>query len=527
MGQQQKNGRVRKGSLKNRIIGISLLLFISIISISSYLNIKTVKENVSDALLEKSIQQVDEIARQVENILVSNSNPTVELQNFVENKVQQNGIAYAVVIDKNVTAIAHSDKEKIGKNYEDDSYSVDGAKNGKTMTSRFYADVQKSWTFDIMVPIYINNTLYGSMDVGIFEGDITKVTNAILLKEIITVAVGCILFIILMIFILNKMFKPLLLAVDKCNDMGKGEFTELIPPKYTTRNDEVGKLTYALNEMQNHFVDLLNEISLTSNKVTASSEELRDATSTSLESSKDLSSAVEDIAKGAVEQAKDTEYGTASIGELGELIESNQDHLENLNLFVDEVSHIKDESLLILKELVAKTEENNKAAKEIYDIILTTNESSGKIQNASQMIRTISEQTNLLALNAAIEASRAGEAGKGFAVVADEIRKLAEQSNQFTKEIATVIGDLTAKTGQAVQTIQEVNHIVNSQATSVKTTNGKFEDVANSIEKIKTVIEELYNLGNNMGEKKDEVIDILQNLSAISEENAAGTEEAA
>lgn len=279
--------------------------------------------------------------------------------------------------------------------------------------------------------------------------------------------------------------------------------------------------------MQNHFVDLLNEISLTSNKVTASSEELRDATSTSLESSKDLSSAVEDIAKGAVEQAKDTEYGTASIGELGELIESNQDHLENLNLFVDEVSHIKDESLLILKELVAKTEENNKAAKEIYDIILTTNESSGKIQNASQMIRTISEQTNLLALNAAIEASRAGEAGKGFAVVADEIRKLAEQSNQFTKEIATVIGDLTAKTGQAVQTIQEVNHIVNSQATSVKTTNGKFEDVANSIEKIKTVIEELYNLGNNMGEKKDEVIDILQNLSAISEENAAGTEEAA
>ncbi|WP_338651392.1 methyl-accepting chemotaxis protein [Lysinibacillus sp. Y5S-8] len=527
MGQQQKNGRVRKGSLKNRIIGISLLLFISIISISSYLNIKTVKENVSDALLEKSIQQVDEIARQVENILVSNSNPTVELQNFVENKVQQNGIAYAVVIDKNVTAIAHSDKEKIGKNYEDDSYSVDGAKNGKTMTSRFYADVQKSWTFDIMVPIYINNTLYGSMDVGIFEGDITKVTNAILLKEIITVAVGCILFIILMIFILNKMFKPLLLAVDKCNDMGKGEFTELIHPKYTSRNDEVGKLTYALNEMQNHFVDLLNEISLTSNKVTSSSEELRDATSTSLESSKDLSSAVEDIAKGAVEQAKDTEYGTASIGELGELIESNQDHLENLNLFVDEVSHIKDESLLILKELVAKTEENNKAAKEIYDIILTTNESSGKIQNASQMIRTISEQTNLLALNAAIEASRAGEAGKGFAVVADEIRKLAEQSNQFTKEIATVIGDLTAKTGQAVQTIQEVNHIVNSQATSVKTTNGKFEDVANSIEKIKTVIEELYNLGNNMGEKKDEVIDILQNLSAISEENAAGTEEAA
>lgn len=183
MSQQWKNARVRKGSLKNRIIGISLLLFISIISISSYLNIKIVKENFSDALLEKSIQQVNEIARQAENILDSTSNPTVELQNFVENKVKQNGIAYAVIIDKNVTAIAHSDQEKIGKNYEDDPYSVDGAKNGKTMTSRFYADVQKSWTFDIMVPIYINNTLYGSMDVGIFEGDITEATNEDFLKS--------------------------------------------------------------------------------------------------------------------------------------------------------------------------------------------------------------------------------------------------------------------------------------------------------------------------------------------------------
>lgn len=64
------------------------------------------------------------------------------------------------------------------------------------------------------------------MDVGIFEGDITKVTNEILIKEIMTVGVGCLIIIILMIFILNKMFKPLLLAVDKCNEMGKGEFTE-------------------------------------------------------------------------------------------------------------------------------------------------------------------------------------------------------------------------------------------------------------------------------------------------------------
>jgi len=44
------------------------------------LNISTVKENVSDALLEKSIQQVDEIARQAEYILLSTSNPKILLK---------------------------------------------------------------------------------------------------------------------------------------------------------------------------------------------------------------------------------------------------------------------------------------------------------------------------------------------------------------------------------------------------------------------------------------------------------------
>ena len=73
-------------------------------------------------MIEQLINENSQIAAQAE-ILIEKGATVEELQAFVESKTAKNEyIAYAVVIDKTVTAIAHSDTQKIGKNYS--------AKNG-------------------------------------------------------------------------------------------------------------------------------------------------------------------------------------------------------------------------------------------------------------------------------------------------------------------------------------------------------------------------------------------------------------
>ncbi|MGO4546257.1 methyl-accepting chemotaxis protein [Paenibacillus sp. 2TAB23] len=367
--------------------------------------------------------------------------------------------------------------------------------------------------------INLNYLVYVKKDE--FSQSAKQITNILFVVMFLVV----ILSIIVAYYVSNKISKRIKFASSHLRLLGDGDFTNEIPAKYLRAGDEVADIMRDTDQMQMKLVHLIQDIAKASNHVAASSKELMDASLQSAASTNEVARTIEEISSSSGAQAEETEQGAIHINEISNLITNDQSNIHDLNASAAEVDSIKNNVMETLQALIEQTSTSHSAAKDASIIIVNTNESAVKIDQATKMIKSIAQQTNLLALNASIESARAGEYGKGFAVVAQEIRKLAEQSNLFTEEIAIVIRDLTKNTEYAVQKIHEVEQTVQSQTESVHHTDEQVEGIALAIDNMKQVVSHINQSSKLIEIKKNEIIGVIENLAASSEQNAAGTEE--
>ena len=365
------------------------------------------------------------------------------------------------------------------------------------------------------------------MGVKVPSSEVFKNLNSLIVIIFFIIALGIIVSIIIALVIGRRISRPIEVATRVIGKLARLDLTynDKNLNQMISNKDETGVMGNGLIELREELIKVVEELKKDSaevleysNTISASAEE----TSSSIAV---VSQTVEELAKGAVEQAREAQGGAYKLnilaGEIDEVVVS----ITSLKEYSIEMEKMQEKGSKAIKELNVKLELNVQATDKVACNIDGLSNKSSLIGEIISTIQSIASQTNLLALNAAIEAARAGESGKGFAVVAEEIRKLAEKTATSTNEIDGIVKQIQGEINIGKSNMDEAKNTVKEANFVMVTSNEVFEVIGEAIYNIKSKIQSIASSVNTVDKGKDDIVEVIQGISAIIEEAAASTEE--
>lgn len=293
--------------------------------------------------------------------------------------------------------------------------------------------------------------------------------------NMITLALVVLVILVIYSFLTRYVEFPISRVVGVAQRIASGQLINEKIPIYS--KDEIGKLAYAFEEMQESLIKISNQAKVLSQgdltKRIDGRGDLPDAFNLMVDN---LTNLVEGIREKSLQVDEASRAIYSNTRSQSEDVENQATALEEVTFTMKELSNsatnIAEKSTRVLnvaKKTLTSAQSGRVAVdlsrkamegirqknEEVTQKVTELAEKSQQIANILDLINDIAAETKILAINASIEATRAGEAGKGFSVVANEIRKLAENVVNSTGSIRDLIEEIQAHSNESVQAIKE------------------------------------------------------------------------
>ncbi|SEG06302.1 methyl-accepting chemotaxis protein [Lachnospira multipara] len=350
----------------------------------------------------------------------------------------------------------------------------------------------------------------------------TDINNAVLSLVLVTVIV-LIIFTIIIYFMSKVIKKTLELIADNLHILASGDLdAEIEIPSAIKENKQ---MVSALTSVQKMLQNSIGKVTRVTKSLSKGIDSVEDSANSSANAANQIGTAMDELSSMAQGMAGNVQNVNTSVANMDVTVSDIGSNIEVLASNSDEMSTASAEAADCMEKVLSSNQVSSDAVESINRQILLTNESINKINEAITLIIGVASRTKLLSLNASIEAARAGEAGKGFAVVAQNISQLSEQSNESAATIREIAKEMLENSSESVKLAEDIINTMSDEKQSIADAQDRFTKLNDAINDSVLKIKEIDSKTVALNQIKDEIINDVNELSAISQQNAARNQE--
>lgn len=320
----------------------------------------------------------------------------------------------------------------------------------------------------------------------------------------------------------HRVSTPIIAMGSKVNQIAQGNLR--VDDLDCDANDEIGDLCRGLNTMKVNLRQLVQQVSHSAEIVAHSSEQLSASADESSKAAEHAATAMADVAADNDKQAREMERTVTIVEEMSAGIQAAAANANIAAEVTGKAAIAADTGSGAINKAVQQMHYIEETVGQSAQVVTKLSDRSSEIGQIVETIAAIAGQTNLLALNAAIEAARAGEQGRGFAVVAEEVRKLAEQSESATKQIASLIGQVRLDTTEAVTAMQTGMREVTNGTAVVASAGQAFADIYQLIGQVTAQMREISGVTQQLAAGSQQIVHALKEMENVASGMAKETQ---